>query len=102
MADLEPHRRALIARVLDGDGRATPAQRRAAFDNQRLDGALAALVDKIARHAYKVTDEDLAAARAEGLGEDELFELAACAAIGQANRQYETALAALEAAAGED
>jgi hypothetical protein len=38
------------------------------------------------------------AVRAAGLSEDQIFEIALCAAIGQATRQYESALAALDAA----
>jgi hypothetical protein len=32
---------------------------------------------------------------ASGLGEDQIFELVVCAAIGQATRQYQSALGAL-------
>ncbi len=49
-------------------------------------------------NAYRVTDEDVAAARESDLSEDQVFEIVACAAIGEATRQYDTALAALEAA----
>jgi alkylhydroperoxidase family enzyme len=91
-------RRALIAGILEGEGRASRAQRRAAFDNTGLAEPLSTLVDKVAKHAYRVTDDDFAAARASGLSEDQIFELVVCAAIGQATRQYDTALAALEAA----
>ncbi len=55
-----------------------------------------ALVDKIVRQAWKISDEDVAAAKATGLNEDQLFELVVCAALGAAKRQYDTALAALE------
>jgi hypothetical protein len=58
------------------------------------------LVEKVARHAYKVTDDDISAVRMAGFSEDQIFELVICAAIGQATRQYETALAALGAATG--
>jgi hypothetical protein len=91
-------RKALGARVLGGDGKASNAQRRAAFDNAGLAEPLSTLIDKVAKHAYKVTDEDIAAARVSGFSEDEIFELVVCAAIGQATRQYDTALAALDAA----
>jgi hypothetical protein len=40
---------------------------------------------------------DIAAARASGLSEDQIFETVVCAAVGQATRQYDTALAALKA-----
>ena len=56
----------------------------------------------VAKHAYKVTDEDIAAARASRLSEDQIFEIVVCAAIGQATRQYDTALAALEDATEKD
>jgi alkylhydroperoxidase family enzyme len=98
MSGFPKARKAVVARILDGDGRASPAQRRAAFDNAGLAGPLRTLVEKIAKHAHTVTDADLAAARASGLSEDQIFELAVCAAIGQATRQYDTALAALAAA----
>ncbi len=49
-------------------------------------------------NACTVTDEDIAAAKVSGLSEDQVFEMVVCAAIGQATRQYDTALAALEVA----
>jgi alkylhydroperoxidase family enzyme len=95
VADITQLHKALVPRILEGDGRASRAQRRAAFDDARLAGPLKTLIDKVAKHAYKVTDEDIAAARGSGLGEDQISELVVCAAIGQATRQYDTALAAL-------
>jgi hypothetical protein len=48
-----------------------------------------------------VTDEDVEAVKAAGLSEDDIFELAVCAALGQSARQLAAALAALdEATAG--
>jgi hypothetical protein len=99
MADITQARQAVVARILEGDGRASHRQRRAAFDNAGLPEPLSTLVAKVAHHAYKVTDEDIAAARARGLSEDQIFEIVVCAAIGQAARQYEAATAALKAAA---
>jgi hypothetical protein len=98
MSDITQSRKALVAQILDGNGRASHAQRRAAFDNAGIAESLVKLIDKVARHAYKVMDEDIAAARASGLSEDQIFELVVCAAIGQATRQYDSALAALDAA----
>jgi signal transduction histidine kinase len=95
VADIPQLRKALVARILEGDGRASHAQRRAAFDDAGLAEPLKTLIDKVAKHAYTVTDEDIAVARGSGLGEDQIFELVVCAAIGQATRQYDTALAAL-------
>jgi alkylhydroperoxidase family enzyme len=102
MSDIKQARRALIARILEGDGRASRAQRRAAFDNADVGEPLSTLIQKVARHAHRVTDEDIAAARASGLSEDQIFEIAVCAAIGQATRQYDAALAALEAAVAKE
>jgi len=48
-----------------------------------------------------VTDDDIAAVRAAGLTEDQIFEIVVCAAIGQANRQYTSALASVANATGE-
>jgi hypothetical protein len=92
--------RALVTRVLDGDGTASRAERRIAFQNDQSELAepLRGLVDKIAEQPASVTDEDVAAVKAAGLSEDQIFELVICAAVGQATRQYETALDALDAA----
>lgn len=90
--------KSLVTRVLKGDGRATHAQRQSAFNCTGLAAPLAALINKVASHAYKVTDEDILAVSSSGFSEDQIFELVVCAAIGASTRQYETALAALDAA----
>jgi len=98
MSDMTRARNAVVARILEGDGRASPAQRRAAFDNAGLAEPLNTLIDKVAKGAYLVTEDDIAAVKASGLSEDQIFELVVCAAIGQATRQYDTAFAALDSA----
>ena len=102
MSDITQARKTVVARILEGEGRASHAQRRAAFDNAGLSEPLRTLIDKVAKHAYKVTDQDIAAAQASGLSEDAIFEIVVCAAIGQATRQYDTAFAALGAASGKE
>ncbi|MGA9718449.1 MAG: hypothetical protein WBQ79_09235 [Acidobacteriaceae bacterium] len=102
MSDIRRARNALTKRILEGDGKVSPSERRGAFDNSGLAGPLGALVDKVARHAYRVTDEDIAAARASGLSEDQVFEMVVCADIGEATRQYDAAVAALETAIGKE
>jgi hypothetical protein len=92
------YRKAVVARVLDGNGTASAAQRRAAFDNTNVAESARGLIDKVARNAWKVADEDVAAAKAAGLSEDEIFELVVCAAVGQSTRQLDAALAALDEA----
>jgi hypothetical protein len=100
MSDIRQAREALVRRILEGEGKASPSDRRAAFQNNGLDEPLGKLADKVARRAYSVTDEDIAAVRAASLSEDEIFEILVCAAVGQASRQYDAALAALDAASG--
>ncbi len=95
MSDIRQAHEALVERVLDGQGVASRDQRRSAFHASDLAAPLGTLVDKVAKHASRVTDEDVATVRAAGFNEDELFELVVCAAIGQATRQYEAAMAAL-------
>ena len=101
MTDIARLHRELIARVLGGGGTALPEMRRAAFDGAGLNEPLRSLVDKVALHADQVTDDDIGAVRAAGLSEDQIFEVAVCAAIGQADREYNNARAALAAATGE-
>lgn len=98
MSDITRARQAVIARILAGDGTASHAQRRGAFDNAGLSEPLRTLIDKVATRAHTITDQDVAAAKASGFSEDQIFEIVVCAAVGQATRQYDTALAALEAA----
>ncbi|HKU38430.1 MAG TPA: hypothetical protein VJR89_09795 [Polyangiales bacterium] len=98
MSNIRPARNALIARILEGKAEAAPALRRAAFANQELSQPLATLLGKVVTRPHSVTDSDIAAARASGLSEDQVFELVVCAAIGEAVRQHDGALAALDAA----
>jgi hypothetical protein len=87
--------RALVDRILNGDGRASAEQRARAFGNDGLDPPLPALIDRVATRPTQVTDADFAAARALGFSEDQLFELVICAAVGRSTRLYESGLAAL-------
>ncbi len=100
MTDIDPLRRTLVARILERVATAPRALRRAAFDNHGLSERVALLVEKVAHHAYKVTDEDVAAVRAAGLSEDQIFEIVVYAAVGQSMRQYDAGRAALDAAEG--
>jgi hypothetical protein len=98
MSDITHARRALITRILEGDGMASHDQRRSAFANSGLSEPLSAFINKVATRAYTGTDGDITAVIASGLAEDQIFEIVVCAAIGQATRQYEAGLAALDAA----
>jgi hypothetical protein len=93
--------RALVDRVLNAEGRASPEQRARAFSNDGLPPPLQALIGKVATSPAQVTDADFAAAKASGYTEDELFELVICAAVGQSARLYDAGLAALAEAAAD-
>jgi hypothetical protein len=83
--------KALIDRILGGDGQAPREQRRAAFEDAGME-PLRALVGKVATTPTRVTDEDFAAAKAAGYSEDQIFELVVCDAVGQSTRPYEAGL----------
>ena len=100
MSTIMEVRKTLIARILEGQGYTSHEQRKAAFDNAKLEEPLRTLIGKVAKHPREVTDEDVAAARAAALSEDQIFELVVCGAVGQATRQHDNALAALKDAAG--
>jgi alkylhydroperoxidase/carboxymuconolactone decarboxylase family protein YurZ len=91
-------RNRVVDRARNGPGKTSRAARHAAFENRGVDERARALVDKVARHAWKVTRGDVAAAKTAGVSEDEIFELTVCAALGQATRQLEAGLAALNEA----
>jgi hypothetical protein len=93
--------RALVDRVLNGEGRASGEQRMRAFAGDGLPPPLDALIGKVVYRPVQVTGADLAAAKASGCTEDQLFELVVCAAVGQATRMYEAGLAALADATAE-
>lgn len=88
-------RSTLIARILEGPGCSSPQLRKGAFNNAGLNDPVSVLVTKVAQRPREVTDNDVAAARAAGFSEDQIFELLVCAAVGQAARQHDIALAAL-------
>lgn len=98
MTEVSQLHRELVARVLDSEAQAPRETRRAAFDNAGLDEPTRTLIAKVADRSYAVTDDDVAAVRASGLHEDQIFELMVCAAVGAADRQHKAALDALAAA----
>ena len=98
MSEIAQLQRELVARMLEGDGKAAPELRRAAFDNAGFSEPIQTLIEKVAERSHQVTDGDIAAVRAAGLSEDEIFEIVVCTAVGHASRQYASALAALAGA----
>jgi hypothetical protein len=97
--------RAMVDRVVNGQGRSSAQQRARVFRNVDLPPPLDTLIDKTASRPAQVTQADFAAAKAAGSSEDQLFELVICAAVGRSARLYEVGLAALAEATnggGED
>jgi hypothetical protein len=96
----DPHAAArdrALASVLDGPAHTDAALRDAVARNQQVPADLATLVGKVHAHAYRVTDEDVAAAQAK-YGDDRMFEIIVSAAMGASRQRLEAGLAALERA----
>ena len=83
--------------VMESSGATDRALRAAAASGNDLPAELAPVIAKIRAHAYKVTDEDIAALQQAGRSDDEIFELTCAAALGVALHRTEKALAAIEA-----
>ena len=84
--------------TLSGPGTLDATIRAAAATGQEVPAALATYVQKVNRHAYQVTDEDVQALLAAGYTEDQIFELTASTALGAGLARLEVALAALQKA----
>src|SRR5260370_8309554 len=67
--------RALVDRVLNAAGKASPEQRARAFSNAGISPPLQALVGKVATRPTQVTDADFAAAHAAAFSHDHPFPL---------------------------
>jgi alkylhydroperoxidase family enzyme len=93
----DPHaelRDRVLATVLEGPGDSDPATRQAAAAGVGVPADLQALVEKIHRHAYRVTDEDIARLQAT-YGDDRLFEIIVSAAVGASRARLAAGLQAL-------
>ena len=98
--------------VLAGPGHTPSELRRAVLGRAaRLAGArggapapapFAGYVDKVAQHAYKVTDADVIALQGAGHSDDALFEITVSAAVGAALGRLERGMAALRGASPPD
>jgi alkylhydroperoxidase family enzyme len=99
-ATTDPHatlRNQVLEIVLQSAGESDPAIRRAAAEGKGVPADLQTLVDKIHRHAYKVTDDDIARAQAK-YGDDQMFEIVVSAALGASRQRLMAGLKALEEA----
>ena len=95
----DPHvalRDRVLHEVLEGAGESDPALRRAVAEGKGVPADMQELVDKIHRHAYKVTDDDMARLQSK-YGDDKMFEIVVSAALGASRQRLLAGLAALDA-----
>lgn len=57
---------------------------------------LEAYINKVTRHAYKVTDQDVQQLKQAGYSEDAIFEITLCASVGAGLARFERGLHALK------
>lgn len=69
-----------------------------AQEQETIPPELERYVDKVARYAYRVTDEEVEQLRQEGYSEDQLFEITLSVALGSATHCLAQGLAALRGA----
>ena len=96
----DPHaalRDKVLQRVVHGAGESDVAIRSAAAEGKGVPDNLQALVEKIHRHAYKVTDDDMMRAQAK-YGDDQMFEIVVSAALGASRQRLLAGFDALEKA----
>jgi alkylhydroperoxidase family enzyme len=86
----------LVKAVLEGSGTLDQSVRQALARRGDVPDALRSYLDKVARHAYKVTDEDVEALRAAGYSEDQIFEATVSCALGACLRRLEVGLRTIE------
>jgi hypothetical protein len=99
VSDTRAFREAAIRTATEGPATSSPDERRAAFGN-RIAGVAEparAVLAKVVAKPTDVTDADMRDAAA-ALGDDRVFELVVCAALGEASRQLDAAIAALDEA----
>lgn len=99
--------KSLVDSVLEGPGETSPQMRRAAEGRAAshagrlpdreadLPQELVEYIDKVALHAYKVTDEDIESLRKTGYSEDAIFELTLSAALGAGIARLERGITSL-------
>lgn len=85
----------LTEAVLSGPGTLDPAVRKTIAAGTGVPAALASYVETAHKHAYTVTEKDMAALRQAGYSEDQIFEATVSAALGAGLRRLEAGLKAL-------
>lgn len=87
------------AAVLGAPGESDRAARERAMKGEGATPALTAFLQRVKRHAYRVTDEEVDALRASGHSDDLLFELLLGAALGASLERLEAGLGAMRGGA---
>ena len=82
--------------VFDGAGEVDPAIRCAAGAAGNVPEPWAAYVAKVRDASYQVTDDDVAALKATGCTEEEIFEMTVAAALGAALHRLDLGLRAMD------
>jgi alkylhydroperoxidase family enzyme len=82
--------------VLGEDGSLPHSTRLALATGRGIPAELKPYADKVARHAYRVTDPDIAALREAGYDDDAIFEITVCLALGAGLHRRDVGLAALD------
>jgi alkylhydroperoxidase family enzyme len=84
--------------VLETPGSLDSATRLAVATGRDVPAELEAYADKVARHAYRVTDADTAALRKAGYSDNAIFEITVAVALGAGLLRRDVGIAAIEGA----
>jgi len=84
--------------ILRSSGTLDAGVREALTAGREILGPLTLYVDKVTRHAYRVTDDDVLALLAAGYSQDQIFEATLSVALGAAQRRLRAGLEALRTA----
>jgi alkylhydroperoxidase family enzyme len=91
-------RRTVEERVATAAGRVGAAPAGPFLRQDGVPEILLAYVDKVALHAYRITQQDIDELQTAGYSEDAIFEISIAAAVGAGAARLERGLAALKAA----
>jgi hypothetical protein len=90
--------RRLEVAILRSSGTLDAGVREALTAGREIPEPLALYVDKVTRHAYRVTDDDVRALLAAGYSQDQIFETTLSVALGTAQMRLRAGLDALRTA----
>ncbi len=86
--------------VFESPGKTDPRIRRAAASGDPLPEPWGAYAELVRDHSYRITDADIAALKAAGRTEEEIFEITISVATGAALHRLDTGLRALRGGGG--